>query len=545
MREYRIPSSLTGPRWDRTDSLTEPRWDRTDSLTEPRWDRTDSLTEPRWDRTDSPGQFEVPYIRSGHRLGARLYFAITDPEWPLNSCCNMVFSQERIRKRLLQFIGILMTISVTLTLTWLHFQEDNSIQLHATDDQVQYDVSPVQKTVYDDETWDFGFGGRLQSRVKTHHKTGRLFAVNTMCRDNWSYSEGTIKCGNDITSATVTGPDGSLTRLLTADSTAVAELNSALGITRPTTIVADEHSNKYCRAKHSSCPLQWVTYCSYCGLGTNRLAASIVKTNIPLAVLGFGIPWKARWGLRIRTLHNYLLTQPEDLLIIWSDADDVIITPETTIDKIMQQYKALVDLANGPRIVFAAETACYPRGDLWSNYTKPSDIPGGRGESPFWYLNAGFMIGPAGLIRRMIEVVYQHDCFDDQLVYTLAYLDPLVWWRDAHTHEYQVSSSKQKRIEVPHDAKPLIQLDHWNLLSMAMYGIENEKYVVDDANTQLTMLETNSNPLVLHQSGPKTTNRVLEILAMVFGYDYDAPVLDKLKEEGHPFRLMSRPLSSQ
>ncbi|KAH9268643.1 hypothetical protein BASA83_009277 [Batrachochytrium salamandrivorans] len=394
-------------------------------------------------------------------------------------------------------------------------------------------------------TLDLASGYRVITTVKTQKETGRIQPRYTMCHLTWFYSTGTTKCKDDITLASVTGPDGFLANPLAANATAVAELNSAIGITRPTTIVADEHSNEYCRAKHSSCPIQWVTYCSHCGLGTNRLATSISKANIPLAVLGLGIPWKARWGLRVRTFHDYLLSQPEDRLILWSDADDVIITPETTIDKIMQQYKALVDLANGPRVVFAAESPCYPRGDLWRNYTKPSDIPGGRGDSPFRYLNAGFMIGPAGLIRRMIEVVYQHDCFDDQLVYTLAYLDPLVWWRDAHTNEYQVSSSRQKQIEIPYYAKQLIQLDHWNLLSMAMYGVENEKYVVDDANTRLTMLETNSNPLILHQSGPKTTNRILEILAMVFGYDYDAPVLDKLKEKGHPFRLMSRPLSSQ
>ncbi|KAH6565094.1 hypothetical protein BASA50_001750 [Batrachochytrium salamandrivorans] len=463
---------------------------------------------------------------------------------------------------------MLITISVTFTLSWFYLQENkpiqpyaandhiqtyaandsiqphaanDHIQSYAANDQIQHEVEPIQEKIYDDKTWDFGHGGQLQSRVKTHHKTERLLAANTMCRDGWDQYLSVTKCKDDITLASVTGPDGFLANPLAANATAVAELNSAIGIIRPSTIVADEHSNEYCRAKHSSCPIQWVTYCSHCSLGTNRLATSISKANIPLAVLGFGIPWKSRWGHRIRTFHDYLLSQPEDRLILWSDADDVIITPETTIDKIMQQYKALVDLANGPRVVFAAESPCYPRGDLWRNYTKPSDIPGGRGDSPFRYLNAGFMIGPAGLIRRMIEVVYQHDCFDDQLVYTLAYLDPLVWWRDAHTNEYQVSSSRQNRTEIPYYAKQLIQLDHWNLLSMAMYGVKNEKYVVDDANTRLTMLETNSNPLILHQSGQKTTNRILEILAMVFGYDYDAPALDKLEEEGHPFRLMSRP----
>ncbi|KAJ1338913.1 hypothetical protein BSLG_006548 [Batrachochytrium salamandrivorans] len=420
---------------------------------------------------------------------------------------------------------MLITISVTFTLSWFYLQENkpiqpyaandhiqtyaandsiqphaanDHIQSYAANDQIQHEVEPIQEKIYDDKTWDFGHGGQLQSRVKTHHKTERLLAANTMCRDGWDQYLSVTKCKDDITLASVTGPDGFLANPLAANATAVAELNSAIGIIRPSTIVADEHS-----------------------MNTAVLSIHRVQYN------------------GSHTVHTVVL--PEDRLILWSDADDVIITPETTIDKIMQQYKALVDLANGPRVVFAAESPCYPRGDLWRNYTKPSDIPGGRGDSPFRYLNAGFMIGPAGLIRRMIEVVYQHDCFDDQLVYTLAYLDPLVWWRDAHTNEYQVSSSRQNRTEIPYYAKQLIQLDHWNLLSMAMYGVKNEKYVVDDANTRLTMLETNSNPLILHQSGQKTTNRILEILAMVFGYDYDAPALDKLEEEGHPFRLMSRP----
>ncbi|KAH6585155.1 hypothetical protein BASA50_007001 [Batrachochytrium salamandrivorans] len=299
-------------------------------------------------------------------------------------------------------------------------------------------------------------------------------------------------------------------------------------------------TNTAVSSRSTECPVLWVSYCTNCGLGANRLAQIVTDAGFPLTIVGLGTLWRSRWGLRIRTLHDFLLVQPDERLIIWSDAEDVIITPETTVDKVIDRYRSLVQLYQGPRIFFPAETACYPRGDLWSNYTNPKDIPGGRGDSPFQYLNAGLIIGPAGLIRRMIEVVYQDDCFDDQLVYTLAYLDSLLWWRDVHTHEYQVSSSKQNYAHIPPTAKKLIQLDHWNILAMAMYGIDNEKYVIDDTNTKLTMLETNSHPLILHQSGPKHTNRILEILSQVFGYDYDLAALESAQREGHPSRLLSR-----
>ncbi|KAJ8325932.1 hypothetical protein BDV3_003792 [Batrachochytrium dendrobatidis] len=295
-----------------------------------------------------------------------------------------------------------------------------------------------------------------------------------------------------------------------------------------------ETINDECRQDSSRCPMLWVTYSTYCSLGSNRLADLLGAAGIPLAVLGYGSKWKARWGLRIRILHDYLLTQPEDRLIVWSDSDDVIITPGTTVSELISRYNSLVDLYNGPRVFFAAEIACYPRGDLWSNYTDPEHIQGKKTYTPFRYLNAGIMIGPAGLIRRLIQVVYQHDCYDDQLLFTLALLDPIQWWRDPSTNTYEVGSSTllfsknqpprngdQNSLLKIDTAQQLIQIDHWNLLSVAMYGISANQYQILETAPYLNFLETNSRPLILHQSGSKKDDHTLEVLAKKFGYVYE------------------------
>ncbi|KAL2912499.1 hypothetical protein HK105_207988 [Polyrhizophydium stewartii] len=305
-------------------------------------------------------------------------------------------------------------------------------------------------------------------------------------------------------------------------------------------IIPGTSYNNACRAGDPACPVLWVSFTTLCRVGSNRFADSVTKAGIPLAVLGLGTVWKSRWGYRMRILHDFLVSQPDDRLIVWTDADDVVPVPGISVDRIIEGYQALIDMYQGPRIFFPAETACYPDGSLWSNYTDPNIQWYARGETPFRYLNAGLMVGPAGLIRRMIEVVYQDDCFDDQLAYTLAILDPLKWWRTAVGGTYRVSSSRNAHRIPPESAKPLIGLDYWNGLLLAMYGMPNKDYVVDPATRELSFIPTRSRPLILHQNGEKKDNRILEILSKEFGYDYDADVLESLKEKGLPYELESR-----
>lgn len=269
--------------------------------------------------------------------------------------------------------------------------------------------------------------------------------------------------------------------------------------------------------------VEWITHVTACNAGANRLAKAVVATGIQLSVLGLGTIWKSRWGYRMRLLHDHLVTLDDDKLVIVTDASDVIPVPETTPELVREKYDRLVSMYRGPRIFFAAEKICYPRPQLWRNFTDPVTVPGGKGGSPFRYLNAGIMVGPAGLLRQMLKLVYQQDCSDDQYLYTLAHLAPLLWWVDPVTGSTRVASSRlMASSEVPPEAQPLMGLDLWNELTMALYGVNRESFQVNAENGSLQFNPTTSRPLILHQNGNKHEGNVLEELAAEFGYQYDA-----------------------
>jgi len=83
-----------------------------------------------------------------------------------------------------------------------------------------------------------------------------------------------------------------------------------------------------------------------------------------------------------------------------------------------------------------------------------------------------------------------------------------------------ISPSAISPDSIPPFAKPLIGLDHWNTLAVSMYAIEEDKYVVDISRGSLNLTITNSLPLILHQSGPKSKSHLLEDLARKFNYDW-------------------------
>nr|KAJ3418670.1 hypothetical protein HK105_007999 [Polyrhizophydium stewartii] len=393
-----------------------------------------------------------------------------------------------------------------------------------------------------ERNWDFSaeFAAR-----KVDSATGTISAIDPTCNSNNVENRAFTECNQAFLRATVASPHltqwgstSSARRFVdqAAESTASRPHGTAPGSTWPQhmDIRADTSYNDACRARNASCPLLWVTFATMCRVGTNRLASSLEQLGIPLAALGMGTLWKNRWGYRMRALHDLLLHEPDERLVVWSDSEDVIPAPYATPDRILKQYRSLVQLQGGPRIFFPAEFACYPIRKLENVYPDPTKLPFSLGNTPFYFLNAGLMVGPAGLIRRMIEVVYQDDCFDDQLAYTLAFLDPLKWWM-SQSRVVQVGSSTKQ--VVPTDAKPLIGLDYWNGLLMAMYALPNEDYVVDAASKKLTIKATGGSPLLMHQNGGKTENRILEILSKEFGYDYEADTLEALRKSGGVYRL--------
>ncbi|KAJ3268887.1 hypothetical protein HDV01_002115 [Terramyces sp. JEL0728] len=206
--------------------------------------------------------------------------------------------------------------------------------------------------------------------------------------------------------------------------------------------------------------LEWISFITSCVDNTNTFGKSLEQNGIEFTVLGLGTLWRQHWGSRLRILHNYLLNVDTDRVIIWSDADDVLLAPGFDENEIVSRYDKLVKKYNGPKIFYSAETACYPEGHLWSQYP----------ESPYnkkiRYLNAGTMISTAGVLIEYLKYIYGGDCFDDQYLATHAFLEPLYYWT---TDKFNVGTASQAKGEKTR----LIGLDYENDLFIASYGLQD------------------------------------------------------------------------
>ncbi|KAJ3367216.1 hypothetical protein HDU91_001584 [Kappamyces sp. JEL0680] len=278
------------------------------------------------------------------------------------------------------------------------------------------------------------------------------------------------------------------------------------------------------------CPLEWVAYATSCNMGTNRFADVLASKGIQLTVYGYNVPWKRRWGMRMRILHDHLVGLDPSKLVVFSDTDDVLLLPAFSARQIIQAYETLVASAKGPLVFFPAEPACYPDGSLAEYYPQPPSKQEGSAliASPFRFLNAGMLIGKAGHLVEMIRLAYKGDCFDDQLLFTKAFLDPLVWWRPTEDSTKYASSlaldTVAQSLEHSSVKSHLIGLDYWNVLFGALVNTKIEIDVeVDMQDKSIRMMATGGKPMIVHQNGDKTVRLVLEQLAQAFGLPFDKP----------------------
>ncbi|KAJ3008551.1 UNVERIFIED_CONTAM: hypothetical protein HDU68_003044 [Siphonaria sp. JEL0065] len=89
---------------------------------------------------------------------------------------------------------------------------------------------------------------------------------------------------------------------------------------------------------------------------------------------------------------------------------------------------------------------------------------------------------------------------------------------------------------IPADARPLIGLDYDNDLFMNMYAYVIDAFEVDTVQKRVTVKQTGGAPCILHQSGRKVENRVLEELSGLFGLEWDEAAVSKSKvwQKEHP-----------
>ncbi|KAI9338520.1 hypothetical protein BDR26DRAFT_863008 [Obelidium mucronatum] len=83
---------------------------------------------------------------------------------------------------------------------------------------------------------------------------------------------------------------------------------------------------------------------------------------------------------------------------------------------------------------------------------------------------------------------------------------------------------------IPEHARPLIGLDYDNDLFANLYGYVIDMLEVDSDTKRVTMKQTGGKPCILHQSGRKVENRVLEELSGIFGLSWDADAVARSKE---------------
>ncbi|KAJ3009299.1 UNVERIFIED_CONTAM: hypothetical protein HDU68_002768 [Siphonaria sp. JEL0065] len=235
-----------------------------------------------------------------------------------------------------------------------------------------------------------------------------------------------------------------------------------------------------------------------------------------------------------------------------------------------------------------ADVVKRPKGVRDPRLEGPTRSDGTQPPSIFQYLNAGALIGKAGHLKTLIARIYTDDCIDDQRAFIHSYLKPDVWW-SKHVgagqmvskleQEIQKASEEEKRsgegslqhqqamervhemvgmkvmvesvkhgfnqtglgdedsgFGVPEYARPLIALDYDNDLFLSMYDVAASALVVEKYTGRVTVKVTGGRPCILHQSGTKTTNRALEELSAVFGYNWDERAVEKSRklQKDHP-----------
>lgn len=206
---------------------------------------------------------------------------------------------------------------------------------------------------------------------------------------------------------------------------------------------------------------------SYCTVSTKdtpelqRLKKSAEKYEWKLDVLGmeqnsdkFGWGDGGNFSIKLIKQIEYVATKNYDDIVLFTDAWDVICIGNcaTLYEKFMSFNKDLV---------FGAEKMCAPDEGKASLY-KTENVE-------FKYLNSGFFIGKAGVIKKYLEQ-YKNEKINDQLFWTNIYLEN----QDA------------------------IALDTNATLVLNLWDTDMNAYKIDNG---FTYTITNTQPVFIHANG--------------------------------------------
>ncbi|XP_013189452.1 procollagen-lysine,2-oxoglutarate 5-dioxygenase isoform X2 [Amyelois transitella] len=242
--------------------------------------------------------------------------------------------------------------------------------------------------------------------------------------------------------------------------------------------------------------------------GLQRYLRSAEIYGIKVEVLGRGHLWSggdmnyAGGGQKINFLKdklNELMTsEHKDKIILFTDSYDVMFL--ASLDKILKKFKTFSDT----RVLFSAEQFCWPDSKLAAKY------PTTEVANPF--LNSGGFIGYLPELAEIVNSKTIKDNEDDQLFYTLVYLD------------------KRMRDELK------ISLDHNSVIFQNLNGALSDVELKTNTTEDWPYIEnvvTKQQPLIVHGNGPAklTLNNLGNYLAQSWSKEKGCAICKEKKVE--------------
>jgi len=179
-----------------------------------------------------------------------------------------------------------------------------------------------------------------------------------------------------------------------------------------------------------------VTCASHHTKNLEQLLVSARYNGLNVEVLGLGQPYKGN-GRKFRYYLEYLQTVPENDIILFVDAYDVLILSDQKT--ILETFYKM----NVPLLV-SAETTCFPFRSLFNQYPPSS--------SRFKYLNSGGIIGYAGYMKNLFhDIPSFKDHQSDQGVLTKHFLSHRNAYRLDYNAEMFISLHEVARSELTYD----------------------------------------------------------------------------------------------
>lgn len=230
-------------------------------------------------------------------------------------------------------------------------------------------------------------------------------------------------------------------------------------------------------ASSSSPNLTLITVASEQTDGFKRFMRSAKHYDYDVKVLGMGKPWKGgdmnfpgggyKVNLLKEALTDLVVEKGKEHIVMFTDSYDVVINdkPEVIAEKFL-----IMDAG----VVFSAEPFIWPDVSLEPKYPAVE-------KNQKRFLNSGGIIGKAGELLAVVSAKTIQDKEDDQLFYTLVYLD-----------EAQRTEMKLK-------------LDHDSDIFMNLNGAKNEvilKFAEKDGRPVVLNKKSKKEPSVIHGNGP-------------------------------------------